>query len=171
VQHRWLTIGATVLVFVLGLAGMGKVQQQFFPDSSRPEVLVDIWSRGHFLQANKEVTLRVESALQLEGVESVSEWIGSGAPRFYLPLDQVFPQNNVSQFILVAKDLKAREEIRKQLPALMAEIPRGAGRAQAAAQRAARALSGAVPSGSMRCCAPTPTKSRRSCRPTPICAA
>ena len=67
--------------------------------------------RGHFLQANKEVTLRVEKALlQLDGVESVSEWIGSGAPRFYLPLDQVFPQNNVSQFILVAKDLKARRK-------------------------------------------------------------
>jgi multidrug efflux pump subunit AcrB len=61
VQHRWLTIGATVLVFVLGLAGMGKVQQQFFPDSSRPEVLVDIWfPEGTSLQANKEVTLRVE---------------------------------------------------------------------------------------------------------------
>jgi multidrug efflux pump subunit AcrB len=83
--------------------------------------------------------------LQLDGVESVSEWIGSGAPRFYLPLDQVFPQNNVSQFILVAKDLKAREEIRKQLPALMAEEFPRCGRAQAAAQRAARAISGAVP--------------------------
>lgn len=123
VQHRWLTIGATVLVFVLGLAGMAKVQQQFFPDSSRPEVLMDIWfPEGTSLQANKEVTLRVEQRmLQLEGVESVSEWIGSGVPRFYLPLDQVFPQNNVSQFILVAKDLKAREEVRKRLPALMAE--------------------------------------------------
>jgi multidrug efflux pump subunit AcrB len=44
-----------------GLAGMGKVQQQFFPDSSRPEVLVDIWfPEGTSLQANKEVTLRVE---------------------------------------------------------------------------------------------------------------
>jgi multidrug efflux pump subunit AcrB len=61
VQHRWLTIGATVLMFVLGLAGMGKVQQQFFPDSSRPEVLVDIWfPEGTSLQANEEVTLRVE---------------------------------------------------------------------------------------------------------------
>ena len=123
VKHRWLTIGATVLIFVLGLVGMGRVQQQFFPDSSRPEVLVDIWfPEGTALRANEEVTLRVEQRfLKLEGVETVSEWIGSGVPRFYLPLDQVFPQNNVSQFIIVAKDLKAREEIRKKLPALMAE--------------------------------------------------
>jgi multidrug efflux pump subunit AcrB len=42
VQHRWITIGATVLTFVLGIAGMGKVQQQFFPDSSQPEILVDL---------------------------------------------------------------------------------------------------------------------------------
>ncbi|MDR2297389.1 MAG: efflux RND transporter permease subunit [Comamonas sp.] len=123
VKHRWLTIAATVLIFALGLAGMGRVQQQFFPDSSRPEVLVDIWfPEGTALRANEDVTLRVEQRfLKLEGVETVSEWIGSGVPRFYLPLDQVFPQNNVSQFIIVAKDLKAREEIRKRLPALMAE--------------------------------------------------
>lgn len=123
VQHRWLTIAATVLVFVLGLAGMGKVQQQFFPDSSRPEVLVDIWfPEGTALQANEAVTRRVEQRfMRLDGVESVSEWIGSGVPRFYLPLDQVFPQNNVSQFILVAKSLPERETLRKLLPALMAE--------------------------------------------------
>ena len=91
--------------FVLGLVGMGRVQQQFFPDSSRPEVLVDIWfPEGTALRANEEVTLRVEQRfLKLEGVETVSEWIGSGVPRFYLPLDQVFPQNNVSQFIIVAR--------------------------------------------------------------------
>ena len=84
---------------------------------------MDIWfPEGTALRANEEVTLRVEQRfLKLEGVETVSEWIGSGVPRFYLPLDQVFPQNNVSQFIIVAKDLKAREEIRKKLPALMAE--------------------------------------------------
>ena len=43
VEHRWITIGATLLTFALGIAGMGVVQQQFFPDSNRPEVLVDLW--------------------------------------------------------------------------------------------------------------------------------
>jgi len=42
-RHRWWTIGATLALFLLGLAGMGQVQQQFFPDSARPEVLVDAW--------------------------------------------------------------------------------------------------------------------------------
>ena len=131
VQHRWLTIGATILVFALGIVGMGKVQQQFFPDSSRPEVLVDIWfPEGTSFAANQEVSQRVEKRLmQEEGVNTVSTWIGSGVPRFYLPLDQVFPQTNVSQFIIIPKDLKVRESLRVKLPALLAtEFPEVRGR-------------------------------------------
>jgi multidrug efflux pump len=131
VQHRWLTIGATILVFALGIVGMGKVQQQFFPDSSRPEVLVDIWfPEGTSFAANEQVTQRLEQRLmQEEGVNTVSTWIGSGVPRFYLPLDQVFPQTNVSQLIILPKDLKVRESLRIKLPALLAsEFPEVRGR-------------------------------------------
>lgn len=131
VQHRWLTIGATVLIFALGIFGMGKVQQQFFPDSSRPEIMVDIWfPEGTSFAANEEVAKRVEQRIMKEeGVKTVSTWIGSGVPRFYLPLDQVFPQTNVSQLIVLAKDLKVRESLRIKLPALLAqEFPEVRGR-------------------------------------------
>ncbi len=131
VEHRWITIGATLLVFALGIVGMGKVQQQFFPDSSRPELMVDIWfPEGTSFAANEEVTRRVEKRLRSEpGVNSVSTWVGSGVPRFYLPLDQVFPQTNVSQFIVMPKDLKLREELRIKFPALLAtEFPEVRGR-------------------------------------------
>ena len=126
VKHRWLTIGATLLVFALGIVGMGKVQQQFFPDSSRPEILVDYWlPEGASFQANEVVARRMEALMAAQpGVESVSTWIGSGVPRFYLPLDQIFPQTNVSQLIVLPKDLKARETLRIRLPALLAqELP------------------------------------------------
>ena len=131
VQYRWVTIGATVLVFALGVVGMGKVQQQFFPDSSRPEVMLDIWfPEGTSFAANEAIAKRVEERLlKEEGVTSVSTWIGSGVPRFYLPLDQVFPQTNVSQMIIVPKDLKVRESLRIKLPALLAqEFPEVRGR-------------------------------------------
>ena len=131
VSHRWITIGATVLTFALGIVGMGQVQQQFFPDSSRPEVLVDIWfPEGTSFAANQAVTQRLEARLLSEsGVDTVSTWIGSGVPRFYLPLDQVFPQSNVSQFIVVPKDLKVRESLRVNLPAMLAtEFPEVRGR-------------------------------------------
>ncbi|MBK6927382.1 MAG: efflux RND transporter permease subunit [Comamonadaceae bacterium] len=131
VRHRWITIGATVALFVLGIAGMGKVQQQFFPDSSRPEILVDLWyPEGTAFSANEEVAKRVEARLMAQpGVASVSQWVGSGVPRFYLPLDQIFPQSNVSQLIVLAQDLKARESLRVKLPALLAqEFPEVRGR-------------------------------------------
>ncbi|MBP8018691.1 MAG: efflux RND transporter permease subunit [Hylemonella sp.] len=123
VKHRWLTIGATALTFAIGIVGMGKVQQQFFPDSSRPEILVDLWfPEGTAFSANEVVTKQVEARLMQEpGVTTVSAWIGSGVPRFYLPLDQTFPQTNASQFIVLPQDLAVREALRVRLPAIMAE--------------------------------------------------
>jgi multidrug efflux pump len=126
VAHRWLTIGATVLSFVLGVAGMSRVQQQFFPDSVRPEILLDVWlPEGTSMEANDEVTRRIEQRLAAEAdVRSVTAWVGSGVPRFYLPLDQIFPQSNVSQLIVLPHDLAARERLRLALPAMLAaEFP------------------------------------------------
>ena len=123
VQHRWITIALTLLIFALGIVGMGRVQQQFFPDSSRPEILVDIWlPEGSTIQQTDEVAKRFEARMMKEpGVSTVSTWVGSGVPRFYLPLDQIFPQSNVSQSIVLPKDLKEREALRVRLPKLMAE--------------------------------------------------
>ena len=123
VEYRWKAIGITILLFVLGLVGMGRVQQQFFPDSARPEILVDLWfPEGTSFKENEAVTKAVEQRLLKEqGVQTVSTWIGSGAPRFYLPLDQVFPQSNVSQIIVVPDDLKRRESLRLAWPVMLAQ--------------------------------------------------
>ncbi|HRL30992.1 MAG TPA: efflux RND transporter permease subunit, partial [Ottowia sp.] len=131
VAHRWLTIAATVALFALGVLGMGKVQQQFFPDSSRPEILVDLWSpEGTSFTANEAVAKRVEARLMAEpGVTSVTQWIGAGVPRFYLPLDQIFPQTNVSQLIVLPRDLATRDQLRLKLPTILAaEFPEVRGR-------------------------------------------
>jgi len=123
VKHRWITIGLTVASFALGIVGMGKVQQQFFPDSSRPEILVDLWlPEGSTIQQTDQIARRFEARLLKEpGIVSVTSWVGSGVPRFYLPLDQIFPQSNVSQVILLPRDLKEREALRLRLPTLLAE--------------------------------------------------
>jgi len=123
VRHRWITIALTIATFAGGIVGMGKVQQQFFPDSSRPEILVDIWlPEGSTIQQTDEVAKRFEARMMKEpGVATVSTWVGSGVPRFYLPLDQIFPQSNVSQSIVLPKDLKEREALRIRLPQLLAE--------------------------------------------------
>jgi len=123
VAHRWITIGLTVASFAAGIVGMGKVQQQFFPDSSRPELLVDLWlPEGSTIGQSEAVARRFEARMMQEaGVSTVTTWIGSGVPRFYLPLDQVFPQANVSQAIVLPKGLAEREALRKRMPALLAE--------------------------------------------------
>jgi multidrug efflux pump subunit AcrB len=123
VEYRWKAIGITIFIFVMGIVGMGRVQQQFFPDSSRPEVLVDLWfPEGTAFKANEAVTQAVEQRLLKEpGVQTVSTWIGSGVPRFYLPLDQVFPQTNVSQLIVIPDSLERRESLRLALPAMLAQ--------------------------------------------------
>ncbi|MBH9577817.1 efflux RND transporter permease subunit [Inhella proteolytica] len=126
VVHRWLTIGMTIGVFALGIVGMGRVQQQFFPDSSRPEILVDMWlPEGSPIQATEALAQRFEKRLMKEPeLQSVSIWVGSGVPRFYLPLDNIFPQSNVAQAILLPKSLKEREALRMRLPELLAaEFP------------------------------------------------
>ena len=123
VEFRWKAIGITVFIFAMGIVGMGRVQQQFFPDSSRPEVLVDLWfPEGTPFKANEAVTQAVEQRLLKEqGVQTVSTWIGSGVPRFYLPLDQVFPQTNVSQLVVIPDSLERRESLRLALPAMLAQ--------------------------------------------------
>ena len=123
VEHRWVTIGVMLLTFALGIFGMGRVQQQFFPDSARSEILLDVWyAEGTSFAANELTTKRIEERLLQEpGVQTVSTWVGSGVPRFYLPLDNIFPQSNVSQFIIVPKELKLREPLRIKLPALIAQ--------------------------------------------------
>jgi multidrug efflux pump subunit AcrB len=88
--------------------------------------MMDVWfPEGTSMQANEALSQLIEKRmLSLNGVDSVSLWVGSGVPRFYLPLDQIFPQSNVSQFIVMPKDLATRETLRVALPALMAaEFP------------------------------------------------
>ena len=85
----------------------------------------------------KRVTKRVEARLMKpSGRRPASRtWVGSGVPRFYLPLDQIFPQSNVSQLIVMPQDLKRRASalLRAAAGAAGDRVPRGARPRQAAA--------------------------------------
>jgi len=126
VAHRWVTIAITIGALVLGFVGMGKVQQQFFPDSSRPEIIVDLWlPEGSTFESTEIAARRFEARMLKEpGVGTVSSWIGTGLPRFYLPMDQIFPQSNVTQVVLLPQDAATREVLRHKLPQILAtEFP------------------------------------------------
>lgn len=107
----------TLFVFILALAGFRYVQRQFFPASTRLELMVDLrLAEGSSLKATEKQAKKLETWLQKEpGVESYVSYVGSGSPRFYLPLDQQLPQTNFSQFVVLTKDLQAREQLRDDL--------------------------------------------------------
>ncbi|MDP2805922.1 MAG: efflux RND transporter permease subunit, partial [Gallionellaceae bacterium] len=90
-RNRWKVIGATVLIFILSMGMFGKfVQKQFFPAASRLELMIDVWlPQGASLKATTREVHRIETLLKGdEGVDYYSSYIGNGAPRFFLSLDQ-----------------------------------------------------------------------------------
>jgi multidrug efflux pump len=117
-RNRWKVILATVLIFALSMVAFSKfVQQQFFPSASRLEIMVDVWlPQGASIKATTHEVQRIEALLKGDAaVESYSSYIGNGAPRFFLSLDQQLFADNFGQFIIVTKDLQAREDIKRRL--------------------------------------------------------
>ena len=117
VEWRKTTILLTLAAFGLGVYGFKFIEEQFFPDSSRPELMVELWMpEGTAFAATEAQAKKFEAFIQRqEGVESVTSYVGTGSPRFYLPLEQIFPQTNVSQVVVLPKDLKAREVLRLKI--------------------------------------------------------
>jgi multidrug efflux pump subunit AcrB len=117
VEWRKTTILLTLGVFALGVVGFRFIEQQFFPDSSRPELMVELWlPEGSSFAATEAQAKKFEAFIRKQdSVESVTSYVGTGSPRFYLPLDQIFPQSNVSQVVVLPKDLKSREVLRNKI--------------------------------------------------------
>ena len=127
VRRRWLVIGATLLAFVVSIVALNSgVQKQFFPSSERLELLVDVWlPQGASLSATETQARKIEQVLSEDpemkkSVKEFVSYIGNGSPRFYLPLDQQLFNDNFAQFIIVTRDIKAREALKKQLEAYFA---------------------------------------------------
>jgi len=116
-RRRWLVIGVTVATFVLSVLMFRFVPQQFFPDSTRVELMVDMeLAEGSSLRATEAQAKKLEKLLAgHEGIDNYVAYVGTGSPRFYLPLDQQLPQANFSQFVVRAKDTQAREQLREWL--------------------------------------------------------
>ncbi|CAM8638125.1 AcrB Cation/multidrug efflux pump [Oxalobacteraceae bacterium] len=120
VDWRKTTIVLTLAGFFLGVFGFRFIEQQFFPDSSRLELMVELWlPEGSSYQATEAQAKKFERLMmQQADVESVTSYVGTGSPRFYLPLDQIFPQTNVSQIVVLPKDARARTVLRDKIIAL-----------------------------------------------------
>jgi len=121
VRHRRTVIVVTVLAFVVSMAMFRFVPQQFFPSSTRLELMVDLeLAEGSSLAATEAAAKRLEARLEgHEGVESFVGYVGAGSPRFYLPMDQKLPQANFAQFVLITPDIDTREEVKAWLQGVL----------------------------------------------------
>ena len=121
VEYRKTVIVITLVTFGLGVFGFKYIEKQFFPDSSRPELMVELWlPEGSSFNQTEAEAKRFEALMRKEqNVDSVTLFIGSGAPRFYLPLDQILPQTNVAQAIVMPTSLETREGVRQRVIGLL----------------------------------------------------
>jgi len=117
VRRRKTVIVLTIALFIASIALFRFVPQQFFPASGRLELMVDLkLSEGASLAATEEQAKRLEELLRgREGVDNFVAYVGTGSPRFYLPLDQQLPAASFAQFVVLAKSIEDREKIRTWL--------------------------------------------------------
>jgi multidrug efflux pump subunit AcrB len=110
---------ASLVVLGVSVLGMSKVQQQFFPASDRPELLISLTlPQNASFEASDAAARKLESFLADDpAVDSFSTYIGSGAIRFYLPMDVLLSNDNISQTVVVAKNLHERDALRARLEA------------------------------------------------------
>ena len=122
-NHRWITIGGTLALFALSLIGVGFVQQQFFPASDRPEILVDMTlPQNSTIRETQQRMDALEASLKgNDDIERWSSYVGQGAIRFYLPLDSQLSNPYFGQVVIVTKDLAARGRVKAELDQLVAD--------------------------------------------------
>lgn len=125
-RRRWV-IAATLLLFILSIVGMSKVQKQFFPNSTRLELMVEMrLPEGSAVAAVDRQMAQLEAWLeadraQFDQHEHAISYIGWGSPRYYLSLDQQLPASNVAQIVIQTRSIEAREALRGRLIKLFAE--------------------------------------------------
>ncbi len=121
VRHKGMVILATLVLFALAMLSFSKVQQQFFPDSTRQEIVVDLrLAENASDQATDAAVRQLEAWLQgwqqKHGkLQNVVAYIGSGAPRYYLPLDVQLPHRAFGQLVILTNSLAQREALRNDL--------------------------------------------------------
>lgn len=123
-EHRKIVLVTTAGLFALSIAMMGMIKQEFFPPSIRPEIIIDMeLPEGSSLKASGQAASRFAQFLDenSEEIENYTYYVGEGAPRFVLTVDPKLPTDNLSQFVIVAKDADNRDALTAKLRDYLAE--------------------------------------------------
>lgn len=123
VRRRKTVILLTLVIFAAAVVLFRLVPQQFFPASGRLELMVDLkLAEGASLKATEAEVARLEQLLkERAGIDNYVAYVGTGSPRFYLPLDQQLPATSFAQFVVLADSIESREALRSWLIERMRE--------------------------------------------------
>ncbi|MCQ4246130.1 multidrug transporter AcrB [Stutzerimonas decontaminans] len=123
VRRRKTVILLTLAIFAAAVVLFRLVPQQFFPASGRLELMVDLkLAEGASLKATEAEVARLEQLLKdRAGIDNYVAYVGTGSPRFYLPLDQQLPATSFAQFVVLADSIESREALRSWLIERMRE--------------------------------------------------
>lgn len=123
VRHRILVLALTLGTFVASLWSFQFIPQNFFPQSERPEILVDLWlPEGTSIKEVEKQAEALEAKMMGDPDKKfIATYIGEGAPRFFLPLDQQLANPNFAQLLVMAKDEPARERLIVKLRSILAQ--------------------------------------------------
>src|SRR5499433_325555 len=123
VRHRKAVVALSFAALVASMASFAFIPKQFFPTSNRPEILVDLWlpEGASYAETERDAKRLEQQLLKDPDIAYVASFIGEGAPRFYLPLDQQLKNQNFAQLLLMAKSLEARERALVRVREILAE--------------------------------------------------
>lgn len=121
-RHRLTTVLCALAALVLSIYGTTFMQGEFFPASDRPELLVSLTLPANASQPETQREAeKLEKALaDNSNIDHYSTYVGSGAIRFYLPMDVLLENENSAQLVVVAKSLTARDRLHAQLNKILA---------------------------------------------------
>jgi len=110
VKIRFATLGLLLILLVLSIFGFSFVKQMFFPDSTRPQLMIDYWAQAgtRIEDVSEQVHLLEEVVIKDPVVDSVAAFIGSGPPRFYLPVE---PERHYDNFAQLIVNFNSYEEV------------------------------------------------------------
>ncbi|OIQ98773.1 nickel and cobalt resistance protein CnrA [mine drainage metagenome] len=123
VNHKWLTLGITAGLFGAAVFGMTIVKKQFFPNSDRTELTLEINLPDGSAFAKTERTVHhIEQAmLALPEAKHVTSYIGAGAPRFFMSLDSALPNPGFAQVVIQTRSPKERDILKRKIRAMVAD--------------------------------------------------
>ena len=122
VDRKWITAAITFGLFALAVVGMGSVQKQFFPNSERPELTIEVnLPSGSAFSKTDATIAKIEDAIRKEPeAKVVSSYIGQGAPRFFLSVNPELPNPAFGQVIVLTENAAARDVLKAKIKAMVA---------------------------------------------------